>query len=239
MPRQEFNEKDEKVGIKLSLGERKLILGDPIHIHEEFADPIRATPTGAPVLLTLDDLEDLGGYVAAEAKHTKDKKLRRKLQAIFSKIQDLLETQDEEPLQSLKTKNAKKPTLIGDKVVEMAEWAAKLLIGAEQLGIKDKPVERFPLPWSELAFLLLFAPIDKKTLKKLEPENPKLTIGEIGGLLMLVAEAMIGAPGSKCHALSMTANCLMGCLEEEVIGDDSGFVAKKKGQRPKLKKLKP
>ena len=120
----------------------------------------------------------------------------------------------------------------------MAEWAAKLLIGAEQLGIKDKPVERFPLPWSELAFLLLFAPIDKKTLKKLETEKPIFTVGEIGGLLMAVAEAMIDAPGSQCHALSTTAKSLMGCLEAEVIGDDSGFVAKKE-QRPKLKKPKP
>ena len=205
MPAKKRNQSDERLGIKLSLEERKLILGDPIRIHQELADPIRATPTGAPVLLTLDDLEDLVGYIAAEANHTKDKKLRKKLDAIFSKIQDLLETHaDEEPLKSLKFKYAKRSTLIGDKVVEIAEWAAKLLIGAEQLGIKDKPVARFPLPWSELAFLLLFAPIDKKTLKKLETAEPILTIGEIGGLLMSVAEAMIDAPGSQCHALSMT-----------------------------------
>jgi hypothetical protein len=74
------------------------------------------------------------------------------------------------------------------------------------------------LPWSELGVLLLFSPIDKKTLKKLEPEEPIFTVGEIGGLLMTVAEAMIDALGSQCHALSMTAKSLMGCLEEEVIG---------------------
>ena len=78
----------------------------------------------------------------------------------------------------------------------------------------------------------------KKTLKKLETKKPILTVGEIGGLLMRVAEAMIDAPGSQCHALSMTAKSLMGCLEAEVIGDDSGFVAKME-RRPKLKKLKP
>src|SRR5262245_33585411 len=73
MPRRKFIGKDKKVGIKLSPVERKLILGDPIHIHEKLAHPIRATPTGAPILLTLDDLEDLGGYVAAEANHTTDR----------------------------------------------------------------------------------------------------------------------------------------------------------------------
>ena len=166
MTRKEFNGNETKVGLKLSLEERKLILGDPIHIHQELADPIRATPTGAPVLLTLDDLEDLGGYIAAEANHTTDKKLRKKLDAIFSKIQDLLETHaDEEPPKSLKIKSEK---LIADRTVQLAEWAATMLIGAERLGIKDKPVARFPLLWAERAVLLLFTAIDKKTLKKLE-----------------------------------------------------------------------
>ena len=219
MTRKEFNGKDANVGIKLSLEERKLILGDPIHIHEELADLIRFTPTGAPVLLTLDDLEDLGGYVAAEANHTTDKNVRKKLDAISSKIQDLLETHaDEEPPKSLKIENAQRQKLIADKVVQMAERAAMMLIGAEQLGIKDKPVARFPLTWSERAVLLLFAPIDEKTLKKLETEKPILTVGEIGGLLMAVAEAMIDAPGSQCNALSMTAKSLMGCLEAEITG---------------------
>ena len=86
--------------------------------------------------------------------------------------------------------------------------------------------------------LLLFAPIDKNTLKKLETEKPIFTVGEIGGLLMTVAEAMIGAPGSQCHALNTPAKSLMRCLETEVIGDDSGVVAKKE-QRPKSKKPKP
>jgi hypothetical protein len=212
--------KDKKVGLRLSLEERKLILDDPIHIHEELAEPIRATPTGLPVLLTLDDLEDLGGYVAAEASHATDKKLRKKLDAIFSKIDSLLKTHgDEEPLKSLKIKHAQNRTLIGDKVIEMAEWAAKLLIGAEQLGIKEKPVAPFPLPWSELAVLLVFAPIDKKTLRKLETEKPILSVGEIGGLLMAVAEAMIDAHGSQCSALSTPAKSLMRCLEEEVTGE--------------------
>ena len=97
-----------KVGITLSQEERKLILGDPIFIHPELADPIRTTPIGTPVLLTLDDLEDLGGYVTAAANHTKDKKLRKKLDAISSKIDGLLDTRsDEEPPKSLKIKNAR------------------------------------------------------------------------------------------------------------------------------------
>ncbi len=44
---------------------------------------------------------------------------------------------------------------------------------------------------------------------------------------MRVAEAMLDAPSSQRHALSMTAKSLMECLEAEVTGDDSGFVAKR------------
>ena len=206
--------KGKKVGLKLSLEERKLIVGDPIRIHRQLADPIRATPTGAPVLLTLDDLEDLGGYIAAEANHTRDKKLRKKLDAIFSKIQDFLETHaDEEPPKSVTIKSDK---LIADEAIQLAEWAATMLIGAERLGIKDKPVARFPLLWAERAVLLLFTGIDKKTLKKLEAEKPKLTVGEVGRLLMVVATALLEAPPVQCNALLMIAKSLMGCLEAEL-----------------------
>ena len=38
-----------------------------------------------------------------------------------------------------------KPPL-AEESVQLAEWAAKILIGAEQLGIKTKTVTQFPLP---------------------------------------------------------------------------------------------
>ena len=49
--------KNEKLGLRLTLAERKLILEDPIHIHDEIADPFRATLTGFPVLLTLEVID--------------------------------------------------------------------------------------------------------------------------------------------------------------------------------------
>jgi hypothetical protein len=219
MTRKKLIGKEKKVGIKLSIEERKLILEDPIHMHDELADPIRATPTGAPVLLTLDDLEDLGGYVAAEANHTADRKLRKKLDAIFAKIQDLLETHDdEEPPKSLKIEDAQRQKLVVDKTVELAEWAARMLIGAEQLGIKDRPVARFPLSKAERAVLLLFTSVDKKILTKLETEKPIFTVGEVGGILMAVAEALLDASPLQSNALLSTAKSLMSCLEEEIAG---------------------
>ncbi len=210
-------DKNEKFGLRLTVAERKLILEDPIHVHDELAVPIRATPTGALVLLTVDQLEDLGGHVAAEANHTTDKKLRKKLDAIFSKIQGLLATHaDEEPPKSLKIEDAQREKPLAKQSVQLAERSAKLLIGAEQLGIKTKPVARFPLPGAERAVLMMIPAIDEKILKKLAMEKPKLTVGEVGGLLMAVAEAMIDAHPSHCFALIMTAKSLMDCLEAEV-----------------------
>src|SRR5512144_506913 len=124
MTRKKTIEKDEQVGLRLSLAERKLILEEPIHIHDDLAEPIRSTPTNAPVMLTLDDLDDLAGYIAAEANHTTDKTLRKKLDAIFSKIQDLLEMHsDQEPPRSLKIEDAQREKQLSEQTVQLAEWA--------------------------------------------------------------------------------------------------------------------
>ena len=49
------------------------------------------------VMMTVDDLDDLSGYIAAEANHTEDTTLRRKLDRVFDKCQRLLETYTDEP----------------------------------------------------------------------------------------------------------------------------------------------
>ena len=95
--RKKIVEKGEKVGLKLTVAERKLILEDPSFIPDELAEPIRATAPGDPVVLMLDDLGDLHGHVAAEINHTKDKKVRQRFYAISEKILSLLDIYDDEP----------------------------------------------------------------------------------------------------------------------------------------------
>ena len=127
MTRKKTIEKNEQVGLRLSLAERKLILEEPIHIHDKLAEPIRSTPTNAPVMLTLDDLDDLAGYIAAEANHTTDKTLRKKLDAIFSKIQDLLETHtDEEP-----------PRSVEDRGCSAGEATDRASVATRRMGGED------------------------------------------------------------------------------------------------------
>ena len=50
----------------------------------------KVTDEMAAVRGTLDDFDELAGYVAAEANHTKDKKLRKQLDAISGSIEVLL-----------------------------------------------------------------------------------------------------------------------------------------------------
>jgi hypothetical protein len=58
----------------------------------EYAGRLRPAPTGKGLVgeYTLDDLEDILGYVAAEANHTGDASLRQELDDLFDR---LLETQ--------------------------------------------------------------------------------------------------------------------------------------------------
>jgi hypothetical protein len=46
--------------------------------------------------LSLDDIEDLQGDIAAEANHTRDAKLRNRLDKIFLKLQGFLDKYDDQ-----------------------------------------------------------------------------------------------------------------------------------------------
>jgi hypothetical protein len=61
------------------------------------------------VRLTLDGLDDFGGYVVAEANHCKIKSKSKKLDAIYEKIQGLLDKfTDEEQPKTVKIEDAHK-----------------------------------------------------------------------------------------------------------------------------------
>ena len=68
----------EKVPLKLTATERKALL-DLACLDEECESSVQTTPTGKPVTMSLEDLEDLGDYIAAEASHIEDAKLQKKV----------------------------------------------------------------------------------------------------------------------------------------------------------------
>ena len=87
----------EKIGLKLTPTERSAILEDLRCLDPQHEQLIQEAGAGKPVMMTLDELEDLVGYIAAEANHTDDNKLRRKLDNVFEKCQRLMETYTDEP----------------------------------------------------------------------------------------------------------------------------------------------
>jgi hypothetical protein len=84
---------DERVPVKLSASQRDLILNHTF-VGADVTEPLVAAPlVGTKILVryTLSDIEDLMGYVAAEANHSEDPKLRRKLEQLY----DYLHTFDD------------------------------------------------------------------------------------------------------------------------------------------------
>ena len=49
----------------------------------------KAAGNNIKVTYTLDELDDLAGFIAAEANHAEDKKLKKKLESLYDKISDI------------------------------------------------------------------------------------------------------------------------------------------------------
>lgn len=159
---------EQKVRLKLTPAQRTLLVEALICLPKEYEQILQTTPATQPVMLTLDELEDLGGYVAAEANHATDSKLQKKLDAVFEKIERVLDTHTvDEPPKSLKFEDAQRAKLIVGQTVAVAEYAAKALVAAEQLGIKSKSIARFPLPASERALLATLSAVAPPLKRKL------------------------------------------------------------------------
>jgi hypothetical protein len=97
---------DTKVGLRLTAKERKLIL-KLMCLDGECEEVVRGTPKGKPILLTLDQWDDFGCYIAAKANRTDRKKRQKKLDAIFAVIEKILNvyTDEEPPLTALNSEN--------------------------------------------------------------------------------------------------------------------------------------
>lgn len=86
---------DEKIPVKLSLHERDLIRKctgyDP-----DFARDAVVKGKAVQVHLSLDELDDLIGYTAAEANHSDNQKLQRELDDLCDKLEKILDSYEDE-----------------------------------------------------------------------------------------------------------------------------------------------
>jgi len=117
-------------------------------------------------------------------------------------------------------RTAKKAKLIADQAVALADFAAKALVAAEQLRIKTKGVERFPLDESERATLADLPTLAAKVKKKLAKKDGSFTVAEVAGLVLAIAEALVDAEAKQQVALLLVAGKLMDCLQSNVVMPD-------------------
>lgn len=64
----------------------------------EITGPLEQASPGAGVLgfdLTLDDLDELLGSIAAEANHCRSKKLEKELDGLYDRVKDVMESYDD------------------------------------------------------------------------------------------------------------------------------------------------
>ena len=81
--------------MKLTLQERDLIRNETL-CNPDFARFAVVEGKGVILNLSLDDIEEIQGYIAAEANHTKSRKLQKDLDRLFNKFQVYLDTYDDQ-----------------------------------------------------------------------------------------------------------------------------------------------
>jgi repressor LexA len=99
------------VDVRLTPQERDLILERTL-IDDEMEGRLRgATPRGSDLVvrLTLDDVDDLSGHVAAEANHCSEPRVRRVLDAVYDRLRSIEHafTDEGEPAETVETVESK------------------------------------------------------------------------------------------------------------------------------------
>jgi hypothetical protein len=218
MPTRKQVRPDEKLPLKLTAAERKLVLDELTCLEQEIEQVVRSTPTGQPVRMTLEDLDDFGGHVAAEANHCKDKSKAKKLDAIFEKIQALLdEFTDEEPPKTLKIEDTRKEKLISDQAAQIAQFAALARVAAEQLGIKTKALDGFWLTPAQREVLSLVPGVTKALKKKLAQDGSTFSVGEVANMTLALAEDLPDGDAREQVAVMYIAKHLMDHLQSGIM----------------------
>ena len=81
--------------VTLTLRERDIIRDETL-CDPDFARLAVIDGKSMKIDLSLNDIEDIQGYIAAEANHTENKKLQKELDRLFHKLQVFLDTYDDQ-----------------------------------------------------------------------------------------------------------------------------------------------
>ena len=224
---------DEKVGLKITAAERNLLCEDVTFLDDEYPDAIRQTPADQPVKFTLADWDDLGGYIAAEANHTEDRRLKKKLDAIFDKIQEILDTYtDEEPPKTVKIEEARKAKVLSQQAAKITNGSAECLGPPKSW---KSSISRSNTSGSLLhneTFSGLVPNISKEIKDKLTKDKAPFTVADVAAMTIALAEDLPTSQDQKQVAFLLVGNHLMDRLQD-VLGPSKPKANKVK--KPKAK----
>jgi hypothetical protein len=108
------------------------------------------------------------------------------------------------------------PTELTAQSVALAEFAAKALVAAEQIGIKKKPVEEFPLDYAECAVAAELPSLSTTIKKKLVKKTASFSIADTASIVMAIADSLLEGEPLKRLNLLLVAKKLIDCLESNV-----------------------
>jgi len=89
---------DESIPIEITSDQRDLILNHTF-AGPDLTERLEVAPLSDTKIVagyTLSDIDELMGYIAAEANHSKDRKLRRKLDRLYDYLQTFEERYEDE-----------------------------------------------------------------------------------------------------------------------------------------------
>jgi hypothetical protein len=108
-------------------------------------------------------------------------------------------------------------TDLTEQSVVLAEFAARGLAAAEQLGLKKKAVDEFSLDVSERAALVELAGISPTLKRKLKTKAGTFTVADTASLIMAVAESLIDGEPLQRLKLLFISQKLADCLQANVV----------------------
>ena len=231
-PKRTYIQPGQKLELDLTPVERKTILDDLTVLPSEYGAMIKQVHPEQPLSLTLDELEDFSGYVAAESNHTTKKKLRTILDSAYEKMAVLLDTfTDERPRVKKRTKKAlaaeqaetERQKAMSEQAVFLATWTAGVLQAAEQKAVKHKRLESFIPEHLDRVVLSTLPSVRSELQQRMEVGEEEFTLSEVGGMLMAVAEELCGASAPQQVGMLMVAKSLMTALQDwvgEAMADD-------------------
>ena len=125
-----------------------------------------------------------------------------------------------------------KPTKtdLSAQAVALAEFAAKALVAAEQLGIKKKAIQDFPLDEAERAIATDLPGLSATLRRKLKTKTGTFTVADTASIVLAVAESLLEGEPLQQLKLLFIAKKLTDCLQNNVVPAVPAKVTAKKSK---------